>query len=136
MHVQQMLGVTVPVTSEEDTMRHTFGIDIRMMHLSAKDIFSVWDFAGQVLYFIHIIMYTSMHTIAATRRCTLYPCRCSLMCVCVLQCTVFPRSDAHLRIVAPSISSPTHARTERNSSPPSIRGPFSGMRTTASSSGG
>ena len=48
--------------------------------------------------------------------------------------TVFPRSDAHLRIVAPSISSPTHARTERNSSPPSIRGPFSGMRTTASSS--
>ena len=50
--------------------------------------------------------------------------------------TIFPRSDAHahLRIVASSISSPAHARTEINSSPPSIRGPFSGMRTTAFSS--
>ena len=46
--VQQMLGMTVPVTADDDTVRHTFGIDIRMMHLSAKDFFNVWDFAGQV----------------------------------------------------------------------------------------
>ena len=36
------------ITPDDDIERHTFGIDIRMMHLSGKDIFSVWDFAGQV----------------------------------------------------------------------------------------
>lgn len=43
-----MLGMNVPVTSDNSTSKHTYGIDIRMMHLSAKDFFNVWDFAGQV----------------------------------------------------------------------------------------
>ena len=46
--LQQMLGMTVPVSPEDGSTQHTYGIDIRMMHLSAKDFFNVWDFAGQV----------------------------------------------------------------------------------------
>ena len=39
-------------TPVDDVTRHTFGIDISPMQLSGKDLFSVWDFAGQVESFI------------------------------------------------------------------------------------
>ena len=39
-------------TPDDDVTRHTFGIDISPMQLSGKDLFSVWDFAGQVESFI------------------------------------------------------------------------------------
>ena len=58
------LGSNVEITQEGDTERHTFGIDIRMMHLSGKDIFSVWDFAGQVdtsLCTVQHVTCTCMH---------------------------------------------------------------------------
>ena len=55
-----MLGMTVPVTPEDGSTQHTYGIDIRMMHLSAKDFFNVWDFAGQV----HTYILTSIETLS------------------------------------------------------------------------
>ena len=42
----------VEETPDDDVTRHTFGIDISPMQLSGKDLFSVWDFAGQVESFI------------------------------------------------------------------------------------
>lgn len=50
-------GTSVPTTLDDDSERHTFGIDIRMMHLSGKDIFNVWDFAGQVNRLHHTSVY-------------------------------------------------------------------------------
>ena len=47
------------ITPDSEAKRHTFGIDICMMHLSGKDIFSVWDFAGQVnTLYAHVYTYT------------------------------------------------------------------------------
>lgn len=45
-------GKDVEETEEDNVTRHTFGIDITPMQLSGKDLFSVWDFAGQVESFI------------------------------------------------------------------------------------
>ena len=42
----------VEETPEDDVKRHTFGIDISQLQLSGRDLFSVWDFAGQVESFI------------------------------------------------------------------------------------
>lgn len=39
-------------TAENDVNRCTFGIEITSMQLSGKDLFSVWDFAGQIDNFI------------------------------------------------------------------------------------
>ena len=50
-----MLGMAVPVTPDEDSSQQTYGIDIRMMHLSAKDFFNVWDFAGEVYTYVCVI---------------------------------------------------------------------------------
>ena len=47
-----MLGKTVEVTDDDNVDRCTFGIEITTMQLSGKDLFSVWDFAGQVESFI------------------------------------------------------------------------------------
>lgn len=56
--MQQIFGTGTSVpTTLDDSERHTFGIDIRMMHLSGKDIFNVWDFAGQVSRLHLIYMY-------------------------------------------------------------------------------
>ena len=40
------------MTDDDDVLRSTFGIEITTMQLSGKDLFSVWDFAGQVESFI------------------------------------------------------------------------------------
>ena len=45
-------GKDLEETEEDNVTRHTFGIDITPMQLSRKDLFSVWDFAGQVESFI------------------------------------------------------------------------------------
>ena len=74
--VQQILGITVPETADENTERHTFGIDIRMIHLSAKDIFSVWDFAGQVLYTFTCSLYCPVHVNVHT---FVHPYTCTYM---------------------------------------------------------
>ena len=50
--LQALLGKTVEVTDDDDVLRSTFGIEITTMQLSGKDLFSVWDFAGQVESFI------------------------------------------------------------------------------------
>ena len=53
-YLQSLVGIAkdVEVTSEENVERHTYGIEITSMQLSGKDIFSVWDFAGQVENFV------------------------------------------------------------------------------------
>ena len=51
-YLQSLVGEDVEVTSEENVERHTYGIEITSMQLSGKDIFSVWDFAGQVESFV------------------------------------------------------------------------------------
>ena len=44
--------------------RHTFGIEITSMQLSGRDIFSVWDFAGQVENFItHQFFISTQNTV-------------------------------------------------------------------------
>ena len=40
------------MTDEGNVERHTFGIDISPMQLSGRDLFSVWDFAGQIENFV------------------------------------------------------------------------------------
>ena len=40
------------MTDDDNVDRCTFGIEITTMQLSGKDLFSVWDFAGQVESFI------------------------------------------------------------------------------------
>ena len=40
------------MTDDDNVERCTFGIEISTMQLSGKDLFSVWDFAGQVESFI------------------------------------------------------------------------------------
>lgn len=50
--LQALLGKTVEVTDDDNVERCTFGIEISTMQLSGKDLFSVWDFAGQVESFI------------------------------------------------------------------------------------
>ena len=52
VNIQALLGRSVEVTGEDDVIRSTFGIEITTMQLSGKDLFSVWDFAGQVESFI------------------------------------------------------------------------------------
>lgn len=39
-------------TNEDSVDRSTVGIEITSMQLSGKDLFSVWDFAGQIDNFI------------------------------------------------------------------------------------
>lgn len=65
IHVlQSLLGRNVEETAENDVMRHTFGIEITSMQLSGKDLFSVWDFAGQVENFItHQIFISTQSTV-------------------------------------------------------------------------
>ena len=46
------MGKNIEETTEGDVNRSTFGIEITSMQLSGKDLFSVWDFAGQIDNFI------------------------------------------------------------------------------------
>lgn len=46
--------------------RHTFGIEITSMQLNGKDLFSVWDFAGQTESFItHQFFISTQSTVFA-----------------------------------------------------------------------
>ena len=52
-YLRSLLGTKdVEETTDDDVTRHTFGIDISQLQLSGRDLFSVWDFAGQVESFI------------------------------------------------------------------------------------
>lgn len=42
----------VEETDEGNVERCTFGIEITSMQLSGRDLFSVWDFAGQIENFV------------------------------------------------------------------------------------
>lgn len=58
------MGKAVEETDEADVDRHTFGIEITSMQLSGRDIFSVWDFAGQVENFItHQFFISTQNTV-------------------------------------------------------------------------
>ena len=61
---QTLLGRDVAETPEGDVDRSTFGIEITSMQLSGKDLFSVWDFAGQVESFItHQFFISTQNTV-------------------------------------------------------------------------
>ena len=49
---QSLLGRDVEETNEDNVGRSTVGIEITSMQLSGRDLFSVWDFAGQIDNFI------------------------------------------------------------------------------------
>ncbi len=52
------------VTSEDSVARCTVGIEITSMQLSGRDLFSVWDFAGQIENFItHQLFISTQSTV-------------------------------------------------------------------------
>lgn len=60
------MGRNVPDTEEDDVARCTFGIEITSLQLSGKDLFSVWDFAGQIESFItHHFFISTQSTVFA-----------------------------------------------------------------------
>ena len=64
--MQKLLGRDVKETEEEDTGRCTFGIEITSLQLSGRDLFSVWDFAGQIESFItHHLFISTQSTVFA-----------------------------------------------------------------------
>ena len=64
--MQKLLGRDVKETEEEDIDRCTFGIEITSLQLSGRDLFSVWDFAGQVESFItHHLFISTQSTVFA-----------------------------------------------------------------------
>ena len=50
--MQTLLRREVEITDGNNVERHTFGIEITSVNLSGKDLFNVWDFAGQIENFI------------------------------------------------------------------------------------
>lgn len=58
------MGRNVEVTSEDSVTRCTVGIEITSMQLSGRDLFSVWDFAGQIENFItHQLFISTQSTV-------------------------------------------------------------------------
>ena len=61
---QSLLGRNVEVTRDDCVDRCTVGIEITSMQLSGKDLFSVWDFAGQIENFItHQLFISTQSTV-------------------------------------------------------------------------
>ena len=63
-YIKVLLGRNVAVTSEDSVSRCTVGIEITSMQLSGRDLFSVWDFAGQIESFItHQLFISTQSTV-------------------------------------------------------------------------
>ena len=63
---QQLLGKDVQETDENNVDRCTFGIEVTSLQLSGRDLFSVWDFAGQIESFItHHFFISTQSTVIA-----------------------------------------------------------------------
>ncbi len=72
------------MTDDDNVDRCTFGIEITTMQLSGKDLFSVWDFAGQVESFIthqfFISTQSTVFTVLIDLTKQLEEQKCHLMC--------------------------------------------------------
>ncbi len=64
--LQKLIGKDVQATDLSDVDRSTFGIEVTSLQLSGRDLFSVWDFAGQIESFItHHFFISTQSTVIA-----------------------------------------------------------------------
>lgn len=65
-YLQALLRKPIEETDESNVERLTFGIEITSMQLSGRDLFSVWDFAGQIENFVtHQFFISTQSTVFA-----------------------------------------------------------------------
>lgn len=64
--LQKLLGKDVQETDGANVNRCTFGIEVSSLQLTGRDLFSVWDFAGQIESFItHHFFISTQSTVIA-----------------------------------------------------------------------